>query len=111
MGEVIQFPGFDERQWLEIETGFRDLMLGHGVSREVIEWILADVKPRVLSAQLSTTISISPDAENPVQEAVTQVSKFMQDATSALILQMLKLEGELYWARFGGDRPPDMPSA
>ena len=57
MGEVVQFPGLDERAWREIESGFEEVMLGNGVSREAIEWILSDIRPRLLAATKSTNIT------------------------------------------------------
>jgi hypothetical protein len=101
MSEVVQFPGIDERMWCGIESNFRNLALGRGIPREAVEWILADIKPRLLSKSALLPMTIPVEAMAPVKE----VSEFMHRCHDELVGQMFFLEFELYAAKFGGGHP------
>jgi hypothetical protein len=113
MGEVVEFPGFDERKWDEIEATFRDYMLGQGMPREAVEWVLADMKPRILAVPNRGTVKLvdldTSDAVAAIKEAVLRTVAVMRETTSAMLGQIFTIEMELYWAKFGGNLPP-MPS-
>jgi hypothetical protein len=112
MGEVIQFPGFDERACRDLEVAFEQVMLGNGMPREAIEWILSDIRPRILAGAKSTTFTMSdvpPAAIEPVQKAVAEVSTFLRKVATDLMGQMFLLEAELYSAKFGNGPSPSMP--
>lgn len=101
MGEVIQFPGFDERTWREIEPTIRKVLLDARGPADMADWVCDDMKNRFLAANAQTTLTLETNdhSRQHVTDAVTACVRFMHDATNRMLLQMLRLEIELYGAK------------
>jgi hypothetical protein len=102
LAEIIQFPGFDERAWKNAEPEWRVGLLKAGCAPSIIDWVFADVKPRVLSVKTSHTLGpydgISPEA---VARIGADFQRAFGETATALIGQLLLIEVELYHARAG----------
>jgi hypothetical protein len=100
MGEIIQFPGIDERKWRELEEAFRRELLRVGAKPAMIDWVLADMKPRVLSAPVSRKFgpyeALTPGAASAVRQVASDMEEYLHDVATALLGQMLAVELELY---------------
>ena len=108
MGDVIQFPGFDERSWNEMEPEIRSGLVNAGTPLEITEWICGDIKKRYLAANVQYTLSVSATEQSrqDVMDAVNACVRIMHDATSRFLFQIIELEIELYFAKHAGeDRP------
>ncbi len=101
MGDIIQFPGFDERSWREFEPGLRDTLVTAGADTKAIDWVCADLKKRFLAVQMQMqpSFAIPQICEHPVKNAVDTCVKFMHEAMNRSLLQMVLLELELYYAK------------
>lgn len=101
MGEIVQFPGFDERAWREIEPAIRGALLNAGGPMEMADWICEDIKKRFLAANVRTTLTLAMNehSREHVAGAVKACVQLMHDATSRMMLQILELEIELYGAK------------
>jgi hypothetical protein len=100
VSNVIQFPA-DERTWTELSRGLREGLSPH-MGQQVIEWILADLKPRLMKITRSFSYSVQcPPAgcEAVLQEAGKAFEGFLKENTNQWLLQMVRLEAELYGAK------------
>jgi len=68
-----------ERQWSDIERGLRPLLARDGATADAIEWIVADLRPRLIEMTLRAATA----------------------GPFAGLIQLVRLERELYEARFG----------
>lgn len=100
MGDVIQFPGFDERAWREFEPTIRSVLKQVGGTAEMADWVCKDMKPRFLAVNLETTLPLKSTLQSygDVVEAAKACTNVMHQATSQMLLQILNLEIELYGA-------------
>lgn len=103
MAEIIQFPNFGERDWRIIEASLRDVLQSGNLSIEAIDWICKDLKPRYLAGtdDLSFSINAPVECHAAIQETANQLISFFHKATSRMMLEMAKLEVELYMAKQG----------
>ena len=101
MGQVIAFPTADERSWRLIESGLREGLRDGKAPVDAIDWICRDLKPRYFACQdgLSFSLEIPAGCEKPVSFAVEQMTSFLHKATDRMMLEMAKLEAELYAAK------------
>jgi hypothetical protein len=103
VSNVIQFPAADERAWTEVSRGIRD-GLSPPMDRQVIDWVLADLKPRFMKITLSFDHSVQflpAGCEVILQEAAQAFRQFLDEYTNQWLLQMVLLEAELYAAKSG----------
>ena len=106
---VIQFPGADERGWLQLETIFRRQLAAESwADQSLIDWVCADMKPRYfdLPLQFRGGSDCSPDCWPHVQAAVGEVEGYVRHLMAAVWGEMLSLEILLYRAKFGDEPPP-----
>ena len=106
MGEVIAFPAFDERQWRFIEEGLRAVLAEENAPADAIDWICEDLKPRYLACtnSLSVSLKVPDECADAVNSIVKQLTDFFHDTTSRMMLEMAKLEAELYAAKSAGSQ-------
>jgi hypothetical protein len=102
VSNVIQFPAADERTWTELSRGVREGLSPH-MGRQVIDWILTDLKPRFMKITQSFNYSVEcpPGCEVILQEAGKAFEEFLKENTNQWLLQMVHLEAELYGAKSG----------
>ncbi len=113
MGEVVEFPGFDERLWREIQFGFANILKRSSVPEEGVAWILSETRRRVDEAipSLRTSVSVPAlaDASPQQVEAASIAMKATQEYFSALILgltgQLVVALCELYMSQSNGAPP------
>ena len=100
MGEIIEFPRSDEQYWKEVEALFRRHLAGRGVTLEAIDWICADVKPRVMpgNVRLDLREEIPGCCEALVSEVTASCLDTLHGAMIAMFGNMLDLELKLYRA-------------
>jgi hypothetical protein len=103
MGEIVQFSDLGVRDWKIIEASLRDALQSIGLSADAIEWICNDLKPRYFAGtdNLSFSISAPTECRAAVQETANQLIVFFHKATTQMMLEMAKLEVELYLAKSG----------
>jgi hypothetical protein len=58
MGDIVEFPGFDERAWRAMDDAFRGGLKQCGASDEGTEWILSEWKRRMRLALPSLQFSL-----------------------------------------------------
>jgi hypothetical protein len=102
VSNVIQSPTADERAWTELSRGLREA-LSPNVAQEVIDWILADLKPRFMKITLPFNYSFQcpPGCELILQEAGKAFERFLHEYSNQWLLQMVQLEGELWASKSG----------
>ncbi len=116
MGEVLEFPGFDERNWRGIEAAVADGLKQCGMPDDGIAWVQSELKRRLLHPLRSTTVSIEvpmPAALSPfARDLATTIGKKFQeqyrDILDALTGQIIWAVIELYLARLA-EPPPSPP--
>ena len=114
MGDVVQFPSFDERQWLEMETALIDGLAGLGLPGEQVEWIQSEWKRRMLAAihslqysvQMPPTAGITQEAIEFAEAAVKQMEKQFRPIVANLAGQLLSVVAEMSAAHFNSAPPP-----
>ena len=80
-----------------IAPDVRAKLVAAGVTRDAIDWIVGDLEPRVLENLIRTptlTVALPNDAHQQVLHVLTMVC-------AAALVQLVRLERELYEARFG----------
>lgn len=91
-------------QWAELEPVLRERLAADGGHQAAIDWIVNDLKPRVVEAMTKAPamIELPEDFKRQVRELL--------DANSVIsLIQMARLEVDLYEARFGLDvRRPEI---
>jgi hypothetical protein len=94
---VIQFPDRRERVWRVVETAVRGQVREAGAGDAAADWILNDLRPRFEAFHGGAL-----DIEVPTEAAarVTEIVRFMHDRMSAGLFEMIRLEVELYGAKF-----------
>ena len=100
MAEIIEFPRSDEQYWKEIEALFRYYLAKQGVEPEAVEWICADVKPRVMAGKirLGTPDNVPECCEALVSEVVAECLDELNAAMIDIFRHLLDLELKLYRA-------------
>jgi len=119
MGDVVKFPGFDERQWLVWETTIIDGLTGEGVPREQAEWTRSEWKRRMVHAVQSIQASVSvpsspsvrPDAIEFAQAVAKEVEKHFHQIITRLSWELLLAVSELCAAHFNAPPPPEKAKA
>jgi hypothetical protein len=105
MGEVIGFPAPTEKEWRLLEKTLLGILTKAeaDLSAEVVRWVLDDMKPRyfAIAAQGPFDLTV-PEQCAPHIKAV---AAYLSEGTNRALVELLKLEVELYRARFG-DGPP-----
>lgn len=112
MGDVVEFPGFDERQWLGMQTALVDAMTRLGVPLEQAEWISTEWKNRATAAvpsiQKSVPVTappnIPPEAWEFARTSVEAVEKTFQQITEAMLMALLTAVVDL--SAFHFNKPP-----
>ncbi len=104
MGDVINFPGINERSWHDLGPQIQDILRDAGAPAACAEWVCADLKPRFLAIQAEQRLSIPapPNCERAVNAAVDACAKFFHGVTDRVLLELVKLELELWGAKLGG---------
>jgi hypothetical protein len=114
MAEIVQFPTFDQREWMRIETSLVDELVKNGLGPEEADWIRAEWKRRLLAAgaAFEHQLSFEMPADTPPQAiaaAKTAMEKLAAQycaLTQSLCGQLLLAVGDLYAARLHGGPPP-----
>jgi hypothetical protein len=104
MSNVLRLPTGTERFWrTELAPTFRSELIGAGVPIRAVNWILADFEPRFLAAFREHRFEILvPENYGLVAQQVLSRFREMQDQQMIeAVREMLKLEADLYVARFG----------
>ena len=116
MGDLVQFPGFDEREWLAMETTLIDQLTALGIPGDQAEWIRSEWKQRMLTAMQSLRRSVqvtTPAAQTPeaiefataaVKETERQFHLIIENLARQLLFAVIELSG----AHFGGPPPAKM---
>lgn len=106
MAEIIQFPKLGERDWRIIESSLRDTLQSNNMSAEAIDWICKDLKPRYMAGTDSLSFSINAPVEchAAIQETADKLISFFHQATTRMMLEMAKLEVELYMAKWSNEK-------
>ncbi len=102
MGAVVQLPNSAERRWDGVVPTLRSVLVSEGYGHDAIEWILDDLKSRVVIIDEQASISVSAPLEfaEQVRQAISQHIDFHYRRITAFLFQMLELEKELYVAKF-----------
>jgi hypothetical protein len=108
MADIINFPSHHERQWPQFEEIFRSMLIQAGMGPEGVDWIIADIKPRLKAVDGELHFSVSgPEGSEPaIREAVNKVRQFQLESSNKFLEQMLVLEIELYIALHPDKAPP-----
>jgi len=108
MSNIITLPVGTERQWrTEVEPKLRAEFVTQGMPSAMVEWIFEDFRPRFATVFQDSGFEHSvPAACAPVvQEIVDRISENNSRHMFRVVQEMLKLEAELYKAKFEGGPP------
>jgi hypothetical protein len=103
VGEVVEFPAPTEKEWRLLEKTLLGILTKADLSAEVVRWVLDDMKPRyfAIAAQGPFDLTV-PEQCAPHIKAV---AAYLSEGANRALVELLKLEVELYRARFGDGLP------
>ena len=106
MGEVVGFPNGNSRPWRAYEEGIRAALdqLGYGV--DAADWVVEDLKKRPFALQFSDG-TLAP-ARPEELKAARQIKAAYRQAMLRWLVEIIKLEGELWAAKFGKSSGPTL---
>jgi len=96
--------------WSGLEPGIRPLMAGWGYGSEIIDWVLADLKKRPIPTVFPRDIrrdDLCAACLPKVAEDADEVKAAFSEVMGLWLQEILRLEGELWVARF--DPPRQTP--
>jgi hypothetical protein len=109
MGDIVGFPGFDERVWRRLEGDGFELLLGVGFPEASATLILADWKTRVMAAVRSFDLpvrrsgaSVTPEVCEHLDAILSATELQVQRLTENLVAQLFVTVCELWVVRLGG---------
>jgi hypothetical protein len=119
MGDVVDFPGFDERQWLGMQTTLVDELTRLGMALEQAEWISTEWKNRATAAVPSIRISVpvtalpnmTPEVWEFARASVDAVEKKFKQINGAMLATLLSAVAELSAFHFNKPPPSEKMSA
>jgi hypothetical protein len=99
--EIIKFPAKNERLYRELDGAILEALQRAGAPANAVEWVREDIKKRLQAADAETWLELSVDLNSAggVQSAIEGVVQFFHDAMSKMVVQILSLEIELFFAR------------
>lgn len=105
MGEVIKFPTKFVRDWLIVEKGFREMLDEAQVSLEMKNSICSTMKSywEKYDKEIPVTLpqlSNQDDMQN-VTTAIDNLAEEFHKIMSQVMLDLFKIETELYMAKYG----------
>jgi hypothetical protein len=101
MGEVVQFPNFTERTWLEIKPMIDAALRSSGAPPAAADWICDDLKKRyaALQTDLSLSLEIPAECRECVDKLFATVTELVHEVSNRGLMQMILMETELYFAK------------
>lgn len=113
MGEVVDFPGFDERTWREMEDAFSAGLRQCGVSADGTRWIITEWKQRMMEALPSLEVHIAVPHPVDVTPRERQIAETVGNAVMSrwrellqdVVFQLLMVVIDLYYALQPGNPP------
>jgi hypothetical protein len=103
---VIKFPFDDvaERFYRELEPMIRVGLFRIGAPAGMADWIIADMKPRVIAAMKAAEVPpvTSHECTPALKATFDSAIEYYQAMALGAIGQIILLEGELYGAKFLG---------
>jgi hypothetical protein len=103
MGEVIGFPAPTEKEWRLLEKTLLEILTEADLSAEVVRWVLDDMRPRYFAIAAQGPLDLTVPGQ--CAPHIKAVAAYLSEGTNRALVEILKLEVELYRARFG-DGPP-----
>ena len=108
MGEIVAFPGFDERVWRRLEADGSELLRGLGFSEASATLILSDWKARVVAAVRSFELPVDQPRKGLTPEVCQHLDGILKSAelqvqqlTENLVAQLFVTVCELWVLRLG----------
>jgi hypothetical protein len=100
MGEVIEFPAFDERHWQHINEQIGAQLRSGGIPEDGVRWILAEAKQRVMAAAVPSGVRPFQKIEIAVtgaeQESLQKAITIGQSLIDGFMVQIYLLVLEIY---------------
>lgn len=99
---IVSFPTAAERSWPETEVTIRQILLQANAPPSAIDWIIADIKPRVLALDATQRLSVpcAPESLDGVTAVFDQMKRLLHETTSRAFVELVKIEIELWAAKF-----------
>jgi hypothetical protein len=107
MSEILHFPTLQERSWPEMEREIRSGLSRLNAPHRMVDWIIADMKPRFLEGQNvgRVSVEVEPQCLAAVRTLFEQLRAFYKKFCVDMFGQLLLLEAELYQAKLLAPEP------
>ena len=103
--EIVRFPVHKTTNaWEEISAGFVAYLQVRDFPQDAIDWIVRDFEPRFRDLQYSSkiTFEVSEEHGELAQFIASQTEIEMKKVFENYMMQIVQLEIDLYYAKFGG---------